>query len=75
MSHPSEDELALYAFDPDATAERDQIDSHVATCPRCSATLTFIRSVMRDLPIAMPGKSPSGKDHPPALQFSTSPRD
>ena len=45
MSHPSEDELALYAFDPDATAERDQIDSHVATCPRCSATLTFIRSV------------------------------
>ena len=45
MNHPSEDELALYAFDPDATAEWHDIDSHVAICPRCSATLTFIRSV------------------------------
>jgi tetratricopeptide (TPR) repeat protein len=45
MNHPSDDELALYAFDPDSLAERHGIDSHVASCPRCSATLTFIRSV------------------------------
>jgi len=45
MNHPSEDELALYAFDPNAAADRHDIDSHIATCPRCSAVLTFIRSV------------------------------
>lgn len=45
MTHPTEDELAQYAFDPDAVAEAREIEAHVAACPRCSATLTFIRSV------------------------------
>lgn len=45
MTHPTEDELALYAFDPDAVAERQEIEAHLETCPPCSSTLTFIRSV------------------------------
>ncbi|HYU26592.1 MAG TPA: zf-HC2 domain-containing protein, partial [Thermoanaerobaculia bacterium] len=45
MTHPSEDELAQYAFDPESIAERQEIEAHLETCPRCSASLTFIRSV------------------------------
>jgi hypothetical protein len=45
MNHPSEDELAIYAFDPDSVSERHDLETHVAARPRCSATLTFIRSV------------------------------
>jgi tetratricopeptide (TPR) repeat protein len=45
MTHPTEDELAEYAFDPDSIANRQEIEAHIAACPRCSATLTFIRSV------------------------------
>jgi tetratricopeptide (TPR) repeat protein len=44
MTHPTEDELAQYAFDPDA-ADAREIEMHVAACPRCSASLSFIRSV------------------------------
>lgn len=44
MSHPTEDELDRYAFDPEAAANAE-IETHVAGCPQCSATLAFIRSI------------------------------
>ncbi len=45
MNHPTDDELAEYAFDPESAANAEEIESHVAACPRCSSSLTFIRSV------------------------------
>jgi tetratricopeptide (TPR) repeat protein len=45
MNHLTDDELALYAFDPDASANRAEIESHLADCPACQSNLTFIRSV------------------------------
>jgi tetratricopeptide (TPR) repeat protein len=45
MEHPTEEQLAEYALDPDGSAGRAGIEEHVADCPRCSSTLTFIRSV------------------------------
>src|ERR1043165_9443517 len=44
MTHPTEDELAQYAFAPDAAGARE-IEMHVAACPRCRAKLAFIRTV------------------------------
>jgi tetratricopeptide (TPR) repeat protein len=45
MAHLTEEELAGYAFDPDAVPNRQEIEAHVADCPQCSSSLTFIRSV------------------------------
>jgi tetratricopeptide (TPR) repeat protein len=45
MAHLTEEELAEYAFDPDAVSNRQEIEAHVADCPQCSSSLTFIRSV------------------------------
>src|SRR5260221_10636162 len=45
MMHPTEEALAEYAFDPDAIPDRRELEVHLADCPACSPTLTFIRSV------------------------------
>lgn len=45
MTHPTEEALSLYAFDPETSADREEIEAHVDRCPQCSSTLTFIRSV------------------------------
>jgi tetratricopeptide (TPR) repeat protein len=49
MRHYTEEELATYAFDPDGAPDRAPIEAHVAECPQCSATLTFIRTIDRGL--------------------------
>jgi tetratricopeptide (TPR) repeat protein len=45
MNHLSDDDLALYAFDPETAGNRGQIESHLNECPACQSNLTFIRSV------------------------------
>ena len=53
MAHLTEEELAEYAFDPDAVSNRKELEAHVADCPQCSSSLTFIRSI--DDGLADPG--------------------
>jgi tetratricopeptide (TPR) repeat protein len=45
MTHPTEEALALYAFDPEESPDREEIEAHVDACPQCSSSLTFIRWV------------------------------
>jgi tetratricopeptide (TPR) repeat protein len=67
MTHLTEDELAQYAFDPDAMPHRREIEGHVVACPQCSSSLTFIRSVDAGLAdagaweIAEQGDAPAGE--------------
>src|SRR5436309_15532953 len=49
MKHPSEEDLALYAFDPTTVACREEVEAHLDICPECETTLSFIRSVESDL--------------------------
>jgi tetratricopeptide (TPR) repeat protein len=45
MKHLTDDELALYAFDPEAAANRGEIETHLERCPQCQSELALIRSV------------------------------
>ncbi|HEV8434476.1 MAG TPA: hypothetical protein VGR95_13760 [Thermoanaerobaculia bacterium] len=45
MKHLTDDELARFAFDPEATANRGEIESHLERCPQCQSDLTFIQSL------------------------------
>lgn len=45
VEHPSEDELARYAFDPLGVEDRDRIARHVARCPDCAMLLQLIETV------------------------------
>src|SRR5258707_633934 len=45
MNHLTEEELSLYAFDPEAGPNRAGIEPHVDQCPQGSPSLPFSRSV------------------------------
>jgi tetratricopeptide (TPR) repeat protein len=45
QEHPSEDDLAIFAYNPAEMPNAAEIEAHVAACPRCSATLTTIQTV------------------------------
>jgi len=45
VSHPSEDDLARYAFDPDSVENPSGVAMHLAMCSDCSALLRLIETV------------------------------
>lgn len=45
VDHPSEDELARYAFDPTNVEDRERIARHVANCADCADLLQLIETV------------------------------
>jgi tetratricopeptide (TPR) repeat protein len=50
VTHPSENDLVIYAFDPAAAEGRERIEAHLqAGCPECQATVDFSRSLDDDL--------------------------
>jgi tetratricopeptide (TPR) repeat protein len=45
LNHPTEDDLARFAFDPESFENRDEIAKHVAACAECSSLMNLIRTV------------------------------
>ena len=45
MKHYTEAELACYAFDPGAHAEKAEVEAHLAVCPECRDRLAFIERI------------------------------
>ncbi|HEX7831336.1 MAG TPA: tetratricopeptide repeat protein [Thermoanaerobaculia bacterium] len=45
MKHYNEDELARYAFDPDAFDARTELEQHLPECADCRETVEFIRTL------------------------------
>ncbi|HEX2834549.1 MAG TPA: hypothetical protein VHW00_16170 [Thermoanaerobaculia bacterium] len=45
MTHYTEDDLARYAFDPDAYDSRTEIETHLRLCDDCRETVDFIRTL------------------------------
>lgn len=45
MNHPTEDDLARYAFDPHGVENADDVATHLGTCSDCAALLRLIETV------------------------------
>lgn len=45
MKHYTEDELAWYAFNPETSGERQELERHLKDCGPCRETVEFIRTL------------------------------
>jgi tetratricopeptide (TPR) repeat protein len=49
VDHIPEHDLAIFAFDPAATPQRSEIETHIAACATCRTTVDFMRVTDADL--------------------------
>jgi len=54
MNHPTEDQLLLLAYGELAADVADQIDAHVASCPKCHKDLARLERARVALDVALP---------------------
>src|SRR5258706_461959 len=47
--HYTEDDLSAYVTDPTSIPERDQMESHLADCPQCHASVVSLEALETDL--------------------------
>ncbi|HEY6670300.1 MAG TPA: tetratricopeptide repeat protein [Methyloceanibacter sp.] len=71
MSHYTEDELSAYALRPEAIADRESVEQHVAACGECRDALEVIEAfdiALHDpLPWEMAESMPVRREAPPEL--------
>ena len=75
MTHDEAEQLlGAYALDATSVEEREQVEAHLAGCPRCQAEVASHREVTAMLAVGLGGEAPAGLwDKVAAATFSARP--